>query len=149
MIDVVKKVLDGVFIHMQELYQHQPDATLDQANPVSGTKYTILDTTKKVRVFSIVVQCTWTVQPTPLEAYLTIDGTEYPASQTDPVSTQSYYPVYTCLAPNVSSIMIAIGTEAQRYGNLMLDARSIKIEAEITGGTVSNLSGRVKYAKLP
>ena len=63
-------------------YRHQPDGLIVQANPVSGTKYTVLDTTLNVRPF-------------------------------------------------------------------LLEGYSVKIEAEITGGTVSNLTVRAKYATLP
>jgi len=53
----------------------QADATLVQANPVSDTLYTVLDTTKNCRIRSIQVKIIWaTTQPTPLKITITIDG---------------------------------------------------------------------------
>jgi len=119
--------------------EHQADATLSQANPVSGTKYTVLDTTKNVRIISVSVQCTWTVQPTPIEVHITIDGVSITVGFTDPVSATSYF-----FVNDRSSLCVFTANRAQAF---QLEGRSVKIEAEITGGTVSNLSATVKYAK--
>jgi len=124
----------------------QDDATLTQA-PVSGTKYTVLDTTPNVRIISISVQCTWTVQPTPLEIHITIDGKTITHTFTNPVTATDYIafidPTKAATAQGLSA------TAALDLGlpPFLREGRSIKVEAEITGGTVSNLSARVKYAK--
>ena len=48
-------------------FQHQADAVLSQANPVSATLYTVLGTTANVRILTIDTNVTWAVtQPTPL-----------------------------------------------------------------------------------
>lgn len=125
----------------------QADATLDQDNPVSGTKYTILDTTKNVRIVGIAVKCTWTVQPTPLEIHVTIDGQTWKWSQADPVSNTWYNPYISASVAELSQIF-DVGDVRQPYRAFLLEGRNVKVEAEITGGTVSNLSGRIKWAKI-
>jgi len=122
--------------------EHQADATLSQANPTSGTKYTVLDTTKNVRLLSIEVACTWTVQPTPLEAHISIDGQSYTAPFTDPVSAVYYE---YALGGGAADVLTATAIQYNRA--FLLEGRSVKVEVEITGGTVSNLTARVKYAK--
>lgn len=125
--------------------KQQPDATLSQANPVSGTKYTVLDTqqAQKIRIIGISVQCTWTVQPTPLEIHITIDGQTVTFTFTDPVTATDYF------AKNASA-----NAETDQELNVteptvafLREGRSAKVEAETTGGTVSNLSARVKWDK--
>jgi len=127
------------------IFKHQADATLDQASPVSGTKYEVLATTKNVRIIGISAVCTWTVQPDPLEVHVTIDGQLLSFHFTDPVSTTPYFAYLDANRTAINQAMdSSVGKEA-----FLLEGRSVKVEAEITGGTVSNLSARVKYAKIP
>jgi len=133
--------------------KHQADATVDQA-PVSGTKYewssdgtqtNKLGALKNIRIISIVAQCTWTVQPTPLEVHITIDGQALLVTKTDPVSAANYFVV---INDNDAPGAMAFETGSTgKYRSFLLEGRSVKIEVEITGGTVSNLFLRVKYAK--
>jgi len=125
--------------------EHQADATLSQANPISGTKYTVLDTTKNVRILSIAVVCTWTVQPSPLEVHLTMDGEVYVCGKIDPASAADLY-VYIN-PPNAGFILDAVATPHGRTRAFLVECRSLKVEVEITGGTVSNLTARVKWAR--
>ena len=135
------------YSHSHKVFQHQPDAVLNQANPVSGTKYEVLAETKNVRIIGIVVVCTWTVQPTPLEIHVTIDGQAIKHSQTDPESAKFYYPTINRQSFEQGQVM-DVGAQQSNIP-FLYEGRSIKVEAEITGGTVSNLSARVKYAKIP
>lgn len=127
----------------------QTDAALSQANPTSGTNYEALATTKNVRVLSISASVTWTVQPTPLVITVTVDGVSYIFTQADPVSTTNYIcwiPPYT--APANGWCIASTGVAYQdMVRDFLLDGKSVKVEAKITGGTVQNLSCRVKYAK--
>ena len=125
--------------------QQQPDATLNQANPVSGTKYAVLDTqqAQKVRIIGISVQCTWTVQPTPLEIHVTIDGQTVTFTITDPASATDHF-ACNSLGNAETAQELSITQPDQAF---LREGRSVKVEAEITGGTVSNLSARVKWAK--
>ena len=130
-----------------DVFKQQADATLSQANPVSGTKYTVLDTTKNVRIKSITARCTWTVQPTPLEIHLTIDGILYTAEYIDPISLTDYITQFRSYS---GLLLLTIIDAMYTYGApFLVEGRTVKIEAEITGGTVSNLFSRVKYAKIP
>ena len=129
-----------MFIH--PCPEHQADAVLNQDNPDSGTKYTVLDTTKNVRIVAVMVACTWTVQPTPLEIHITIDGQPYTLTMDDPASGTCHFFNYWALTTSIG----VLGTSDPKMP-FLLEGRSVKIEAEITGGTVSNLSARVKYAK--
>jgi len=127
------------------ILEHQADATLDQANPGSGTEYEVLATTRNVRIISIAIRYTWTVQPTPLQIHITIDGNTVTYSFTDPVTNRWYIAIRRPEFAEDSGILayITTGTDIA----FLLEGRSIRITAEITGGTVSNLSARVKYGR--
>ena len=132
------------------VFEQQADATLSEPNPGTGTKYTVLDTTKRVRIISISVSVTWTVQPTPLEIHITIDGQTVTFTFTDPVTATDY------IAFNIpNAAETAQGLKARAEANdltappFLREGRTVKVEAETTGGTTSNLSARVKYAVVP
>jgi len=126
----------------------QDIAAISQANPVSGTKYTVLDTTRNVRVYGISAKITWaTTQPTPLEVHGTIDGRTVKWSQGNPVSGTWYYGyVFSALALNAQ---VFTTTVIETTNSIVFDARSVKIEAEITWATTqpTPLLCRVLYAK--
>jgi len=126
--------------------KHQPDAVLNQANPVSGTKYTVLDTTRLVKITAIAVRVIWTVQPTPLEIHITIDGITINHSIANPVTNTWYFPIVQPANPETAQTMTTAFTGAT-YAQPTYEANSIKIEAETTGGTVQSMEARVKYAK--
>jgi len=122
---------------------HQADAVLNQASPVSGTKYTVLETTN-VRILSLTIICTWTVQPTPLQLHITVDGQTIVHAVGSPVSATQYIAFRT--SGNAEAAQ-TLGTTDNTKIAFIYEGRNIKVEAEITGGTVSNLSARVKHAK--
>jgi len=132
------------------MWKQQPDAVLSQANPVSGTKYTVLDTTKNVRIISIACDVTWaTTQPTPLEIHVTIDGVAYNYYKADPVTATDYYAYpHPEKAENVQQPMSSTKADISRRAFLM-DGKSVKVEIEITWATTqpTPLVCRVKYAK--
>lgn len=140
-----ESILDG---EVPKVFKLQADATLDQANPVSGTKYGVgeLGTAKKnVRIKSIEVQCTWTVQPTPIEIHLTIDGQSITHVLADPVSASWYMLQFDdTMIPGLQDL---VATAVHSDSHVLYEGRSVKVEAEITGGTVSNLSAKVKWDK--
>lgn len=123
----------------------QADAVINQANPVSGTKYLLLDTTKNVRVNSLFAKVTWTVQPTPLELHLLIDGQVILISQANPATATNYYPYWI---PDASGMAFTITIADMGRKAFYFECKSLKVEAETTGGTVSNLSARLKYNLL-
>lgn len=122
--------------------EHQADATLDQTNPVSGTKYEIIPETEYVRIIGIAVKSTWTVQDT-IDCHITIDGVTITASKGNNTSNTYYYPL---MLPSVAGFSFQTWAYG-RIGAFLLEGRSVKVEAESTGGTVSNLSARVKWAR--
>ncbi len=133
------------------LYQHQADATLSQANPVSATLYTVLDTTKNVMIISIEIDITWAVtQPTPLEIVVTIDGVSTVFTVTNPVSATAYFASLNANA--AASAQTLETTDRTATGRpFLLTGRSVKIEARITWAVTqpTPLVARVKYAKIP
>ena len=128
----------------KQTFEHQPDAVLDQENPVSEQKYTVLDTTKNVRIIGTTAKCTWTVQPTPLKLYITIDGRTETFNQVDPVSLTAYKAM---LNPRSESNAFTTVSTDQVAKAFLIEGRSVKVEVSVTNGTVSNLSARVKWAK--
>lgn len=127
------------------MWVQQADAVLSQANPVSGTKYTVLDTVKNARIMSMEVDCAWTVQPTPLQLHVTIDGQTIIFSLIDPATATGYYAkVWPASAEDSQGLDGA--TVFPQYKPFIVEGKSIKIEAEITGGTVQSLDARIKYA---
>lgn len=130
----------------QITFIHQTSAVLDQANPISGTKYTVLNTTKNVRIICIMADVAWTVQPTPLEVYVTIDGNTIRHYINNPATLTPYGASVVEHQPEGYQLLSAANGFAP-YRAFLYEGRSIKVEAEITGGTVSTLHVIVQFAK--
>lgn len=129
------------------IYMAKAPATLSQNNPVSGTQYTVLDTTANVKIVSAYVAVTWTVQPSPLEMHITIDGQSLTFTFTNPVSTTKYYPNLDAgLAASAQPLSTTVDASVR---SLLMEGRSVKVEVETTGGTTSNLAATVMYSTLP
>ena len=123
----------------------QATATLNQANPVSGTQYVLLDTTLNCRVIACSASCTWTVQPNPLQLHIEIDGQpQVAAEQGNPVSTTTYHGTKYGTGAQIISFHTNDYTYTRPY---LVEGKSIRLTCEITGGTVQNLSGTCKYQK--
>lgn len=120
----------------------QPDAVLNQANPVSGQLYTVLATAPNTRVRSIMAYVVWTVQPSPLEVIVTVDGQVVNYSVVNPATTTNYMaeprPQY---AENAQTL---VTWNANKEYVFLLEGRSVLIQARTTGGTVQTLFCRVK-----
>lgn len=115
--------------------------------PIAGTKYTLLDTVKNVRINKMTCSVNWTLQPNPLEVHLTIDGVAYTATFANPATATSYYlyqrAIYGSSLFDITTASSALST----YVAFLFEARSCKIELETTGGTVQFLRGAVSYSK--
>lgn len=124
----------------------QADATLNQANPVSTTLYTVLRTAN-AKITSIATNVTWAVnQPTPLEVVLTIDGQTIIYIFNNPVSATNYEAVRRVeLAENAQTLQ---GIDTVRSG-INLEGRRVLVQARVTWAITqpSPLVCRVKYAK--
>ena len=99
-----------------ESYKQQPDATISQADPVSGTKYewedpggNPLGTQKNVRIIGIELEITWeTTQPNPLEAHATIDGQTVTFTIADAVSETEHFAKNSLAAVDLATIASAL-----------------------------------------
>lgn len=130
-------------------WKHQADAVLNEANPVSGAKYVVLDTTKNVRVKSIVAKITWaTTQPTPLQIHVTIDGVPMIYGKVNPVTATWYEARLAEEGTALAQYLSALGTYAP-FRAFLLEGKSVKVEAEITWATTqpTPLECRLKYGK--
>lgn len=123
------------------LVVNQADALLSQANPVSGTWYTVLDTTSNVRIIQITGYCTWTVQVTDLNFRVTADGKVMTFTNSNPVSDTWYNANFVNYTPFV------LLTADASFRNFLLEAKSVKVEAMRTGGTCSAMVCNVVYAR--
>lgn len=121
---------------------------LVQPNPVSGTPYGIGVlgvAVEDVRIIGIGVAVTWTVQPTPLEARIIVDGVTYNFNQANPASGNFY--VVIGFFPYVleASQLLVVGQQTNGY---LLEGHSVQVLMETTGGTTSQLEGRVIWERL-
>ena len=129
--------------------EHQADAYLSQANPVSGTLYTVLDTTKNVRIITATCSITWaTTQPTLLQIIITIDGKSLIYTVSNPVSA-SWYELEIMGLYNEANQSLATDKDDSRKRAFFIEGRSVKVEVAITWATTqpTPLQCRVKYAK--
>lgn len=129
--------------------RQQPDAVLSQANPVSTTLYTVLATTRNVRIISMSDFITWAVtQPTPLDIIVTIDGQTIIFVRDNPVSGTPYSATWQEYSAEV------VQTQGPANANtpnrsFLLEGRSVKVEARVTWAVTqpTPLVYRVKWAK--
>lgn len=136
------EILDG---NIGKRFIHQPRAIVNLA-PSTGVKYPLIASEKNVRIIAYYAKVTWTVQPNPLEVHLTIDGVTYIFAQANPVSTTIYYAnvLHPALADNAQLLGAALIQTP-----FIAEGRNVTIEAETTGGTVSNLKAELLWAKVP
>ena len=130
-----------------DVFKQQADATVTEASPVSGTKYTVLDTTKNVRIISMAVKCTFATCD-PLEIHVTIDGQTITFTTSAATTNTWNYPSNSSEnAETAQTLQEATDYAAQIP--FLREGRSVKVEVEATGGTLSDLTARVKYAVIP
>lgn len=132
--------------------KHMPHAYVDQANPTSGNPYEwsstgavagALGTQRNVKIRGISVSVTWGVQPNPLEVRIIIDGVTYLFTQANPVSGTVYVCILDERVAEDSQAMTSGAGHIGMYLSELMEGRSVRITFETTGGTVTNLSGRV------
>lgn len=120
-----------------------PNGLLNQASPVSGTLYAVLSG-YRIRIIGLIVKVTWTVQPSPLDVYITADGVVYHFTQANPVSATPYKPVIDLAVDEANQLMSATTLQNLPF---LIEGRSVTVDAKTTGGTVSALVCRVHYGK--
>ena len=122
-------------------YEHQPDATLSQANPVQNQFYTVLDSKKRCRVYVVTV-LVWTTGET-LEVRITVDGQVL--TGTVNASATTYYYVHHQL---YGSALIVDGNILLLGHYSFLEGREVKVEVrKTTAAGTGTLEARVVYAK--
>ena len=126
--------------------EHQDDAVLDEANPASGNEFTVLDTTEFVRIITVATRVDWTGQPTPLEVRLYIDGEIITYTQNNPVNTPWYRLLRDDVFPGSAQTFTTTAGHHQNR-SFFIEGRSVGVTAETTGGTVSRLRSRMKWAR--
>lgn len=123
---------------------HQAEVSLNQANPTSGTKYEVLDDTL-VRLIAVAAKTTWTVQPTPLELHITVDGQTLRWFTANPASNVWFWVLWNY--GDGSNDQAFVTPDYQKAIAFLLEGRDVKVEVEITGGTTSSVQCRLKWAK--
>jgi len=138
-----------VLIDKNPLYKYmfelQAIATLDQDPPVQNTWYTILDTTKNVRVISIACRQIHTeAGAITTECRIIIDGRTLTASQA--MNDSTWY--YNYMKLNAEGMNMS--TTSQPICAVPIEGHSVKIEMRITDapGTAQQLDGSVIYEVL-
>lgn len=132
------------------MFKYQAIAELDQDPPVADTYYTILDTTEKVRLLSIICrQINDEAGAKNLQLKVTIDGVtiEGTAAAFADNTWYAWFPTQT--SEDWDKITYS-GTGMEDHAELKLEAHSIKIEVRQTTavGTNQKLDGRVRYEVL-
>lgn len=128
-------------------WQHQPDAAISQANPVSATLYTVLPTTRNVRILCINASVVWAVtQPTPLEVIVTIDGQPLTFTQVNPVSASNYQITIWPHLAEAAGVFQATNPTVKSFD---LEGRSVRVQIRITWAVTqpTPLICRVKWAR--
>jgi hypothetical protein len=101
--------------------------------------------TEDVRILSIEADVTWTGQPSPLEAHVTVDGVAVEFRMWNPVSATFYL---AALASDVDENVLTALFDGAYSRAFLLEGQNIAITIETTGGTVSQLNALVKWQRL-
>jgi hypothetical protein len=131
-------------------YQHQADAAISQADPVSTTLYEVLATTSNVRIISIEAHISFAAgAPDPLEVVVTIDGQTTIFIRATPATATAYYAKPGEDRDPANQELSA--TEYAMYRAFLLEGRSVRVQIRVTWAVnqPTPLVCRVKYAKIP
>ena len=130
----------------KDIYIQQPDAYVSINDPTVGLLYSIppFDVERRdVRIIGVAANCTWTGAPSEGAIYITMDGQLITYLCSGPVSGTTYYAT-NGLAESESNQTLSDTSPAVPF---LREGKRIKIQAKITGGVVTNLWVRVKWAK--
>lgn len=129
-------------------FKHQLPAGIAQINPVQNTWYTVLNTTKNVRIYGIF--CQVGIADETLEIRLTT-GTEIIVGSVNAVFNTSYqaYLILEAAAPLVSLLSITAAYNMAQGVYSFIEDSSVKIEIrKTTANNTGTLYCRSTYAKL-
>lgn len=142
--------MSGHNLDVKKSYKLKADAAISQANPVSTTLYTVLDTTEYARILAIACSITWGVtQPTPLTVIVTVDGIQNIYEVNNPVSATNYYPWMSGSTAMSDGFLDTTDYSAQ-YRGWLNEGKSVKVQIRVTWAVTqpTPLVCRVKYEKL-
>lgn len=122
--------------------EYKADVIFSQAAPVQNTWYTLFDTKKNVRLYSVGVNVADTDET--LEARLTIDGQTF-SGNTTACTANTTYSIY--MNPTFGQFKISANIMAGF--STYLEGRSIKIEIrKTTAAGAGTITGRVSYGQI-
>lgn len=128
------------------VYKQQADAVIAAVPPALGTPIPFTMIPYNVRLIGATIECTWTVQPDPLEIHVVVDGVTFTFKKNNPVSATRYGLTHMDLEYQESSQSLYAGlTTVQAF---VLEGRHVAIGCEVTGGTVSRLDARLRWARI-
>lgn len=126
-----------------EVFELQPDATIDQASPVQNTWYTILDTILNVLVHAIWIKMNTTGETVAVR--MTIDGIVKTASAGFGVDEDDWVTLNTA----TGELGYSAGADSASLKG-PLPSRSFKMEVrKTTANGTGTLSGRVTHSQIP
>lgn len=128
----------------QVTFQHQADATLNQAAPVQNTWYIVLLTKAYVRLISVQVAIAVAVET--LDVRVTIDGNVLVGTQAAAVVGTQYYAYPHEWATD--SLAMDNSNSEIRFKAFLFEGKNVKVEIRKTTALGAGaLSGRVVWAK--
>lgn len=134
--------MDGIHQQQGSTYEIEREA-INQVNPISGTEYEVMATSKHVEILLMSAHVVWTLQPTPLEIHIYINGVKaITHTRGNPATATEYYANSQPESPLLSQTFT--GT-LPIIAKLWPRIETIRVTAEITGGTVQNLYCRFLY----
>lgn len=136
--------------------EEQLDSVTIISNPVSGLKYewktgesgagAVLGSQKNVRIIDVSAQCTQSVNPDSIQVHITCDTKLNTYTKATP-ATNTMYASKTMPHLAATAQQLDVATNFAQYRAFLKEGRTIKVEAEVTGGTVTELKLRVKWGK--
>jgi hypothetical protein len=123
--------------------EHQAVATLDQAAPVNGTFYTVLDTTQNCRILIFAAEIATTGET--IEGKITIDGNAITVTAAAFPADTPYWCIISA-DPGVGTFGPYWNNAQQPQKAWLIEGRSVKLEVKkTTAAGVGNLKGLAVY----
>lgn len=134
----------GYVPQVKYAWQHQPDAVLNQANPVQNTWYPVLVATDDVRLIGGAVAIITTGED--IQTRITVDGVVYPATQAA-VAGITYH--FVKAIDYVSSYLTLDATQYDNSFTFLVEGQTVSVEVrKTTANGVGNLRGCAMWARL-
>ena len=130
----------------KDIYRQQPDAYVSIDDPTVGQLYSIppFDIERRdIRIIGMAASCTWTGAPSEGAIYITMDGQLITYLCSGPVSGEIYFAKNGTEFPESEQTLVTEPPDTA----FLREGKRIKIQAKITGGIVTNLWVRIKWAK--